>query len=329
MKKAALFVVTNLVSVLVLLALLEGAVRVFIPEIGPIGTDKTLINKLVFGGRGGLARNASGTNNGALVQTTKRRIIKYERPYDSALKSLLFVGDSVTMGLGVDPDSSFAGLLSARMDSFNVVNTALIGYNASDYRAIADSFLSFRSPLKEDRKKVDRLVAFWCLNDIYKDIPPSTVPGGMTRKVGAGVLPFIRRHFMLYQFLKNTFFDRSESYFKHDAFYYARVGLFYQHSLRMMREMKKFTDKDGVEFQVVLLPYEYQLRDEIPVDSVNAPQELFKEDLKAMDINVFDGLEYMRNQPGDPKDFFLYGDGIHFSKAGHRVFTEYVLSEVF
>lgn len=328
MKKAVLIVLTNVATVVGLLLLIEGAVRVFVPQIGPIGTDKSLIDHLVFAGRGGLARNASGTNNGALVRTTKRRIISYEKPYDSSLNSILFVGDSVTMGLGVEPDSSFAGLLSASLDSVNILNTALIGYNATDYRAVADSFLNRRSPLKEDRKKIERVIIFWCLNDIYGDMPLPSVPGGLVRKLGSDALPLIRRHFMLYQFLKNAFFDRSQSYYQHDAFYYARVGRFYQYALRMIRELHEMCEEKGVAFEVVVMPYEYQLRRELPVDSLRAPQDLFITDLRAMDVTVFDAFEFMRNEAETPKEFYLYGDGIHFSKAGHRAFTRYVVDEV-
>ena len=328
MKKAAFIFLTNLASVIALLLLIEGAVRVFVPQIGPIGTDKSLIDRLVFAGRGGLARDASGTNNGALVRTNKRRIIDYEKPYDSSLNSILFVGDSVTMGLGVDPDSSFAGLLSASLDSVNILNTALIGYNAKDYRVVADSFLNRRSPMKEDRAKIERVITFWCLNDIYGDKPPETVPGGRARRLGSGVLPFIRRHFMLYQFLKNAFFDRSQSYFLHDAFYYARVGVFYQNSLRMMREVQELCDEKGIDFHVVMMPYEYQLREGVPTDSLYAPQELFLTDLRARGVDVYDAREFMQSQAEDPKELYLYGDGIHFSKAGHRVFSRYIKEEV-
>ena len=327
MRKNVKFVLINALSVIGLFALMEVGVRMIMPEIGPIGTEKTLINDGAFNGRGGLARNAEGTSNGALIQTNERRVIAYSRPYDSSLNSVLFVGDSVTMGLGVQPDSSFAGLLSNSLDSVNVLNTALIGYNGTDYKAVVDSFLSVKSPVKYERKNVDQVIVFWCLNDIYKDVPPSTIPGGMTRKVGAGVLPFIRRHIRLYQVLKNAFFDRSRSYYEHDAFYYAPDGQYYHHAILMLEKIQEICNEEGVSMQVVLLPYEYQLRTHLPADSLNIPQELFKKDLQTMNIPVTDALAFMRNK-GDSKKLYLYGDGIHFSNAGHRVFADWVLREV-
>ena len=311
-----------------ILGLVELGVRVFLPEIRPIGTEKTLIDDMLFNGRGGLAQNASGLNNGALVQTNDQRTIKYEKPYNAEFPSLLFIGDSVTMGLGVEPDSSFAGRLSAQLDSTNVLNTALIGYNGTDYKAVVDSFLSVKSPLKQGRKQIEEVLVFWCLNDIYRDVPLSTIPGALTRKVGAGILPFIRRHFRLYQFLKNGFFDRARSYYEHDAFYYAPVGSYYQFALKKLTEIQHICEEQEVGLQVVLLPYEYQLRRHLPIDSLNVPQEIFKKDLHALGIPVVDGLDFMRSQAGDSKKFFLYGDGIHFSDSGHRAFTEYMRGEV-
>lgn len=327
MKKTVLLILTNVLSVIGLFALMEVGVRMIMPEIGPIGTEKTLINDDAFNGRGGLAKNAEGTSNGALVQTDERRVIAYSRPFDSSLNSVLFLGDSVTMGLGVQSDSTFAGLLSGSMDSLNILNTALIGYNGTDYKAVVDSFLSVKSPLEYDWQNVEQVVVFWCLNDIYKDVPPSTIPGGMTRKFGAGILPFIRRHFRLYQVLKNAFFDRSRSYYEHDAFYYAPFGQYYQHAILMLEKIQKICNEQGVGLQVVLLPYEYQLRTHLPADSLNIPQKLFKKDLQARNIPVTDAFSFMRSM-GDSKELYLYGDGIHFSNAGHRVFAEWVLREV-
>lgn len=328
MKKVITLFIANVLTVVGFVALLEIGVRVFVPEIGPIGTEKTLINDFSFNSRGGLAKNAKGYNNGVLVYTDERRTIKYDKPYDPALNSVLFVGDSVTMGLGVEPDSTFAGLLATRVDSVNILNTALIGYNATDYEAVVDSFLNFRSPLKDERKKIERVMIFWCLNDVYRDVPISTIPGALTRKIGAGVLPFIRRHLRLYQFLKAALFDRSRSYYEHDAFYYARVGTYYQYALEKMGIIQELCKEQGVDLQVVLLPYEFQLRDHPEKELMNAPQELFKIDLGAMGITVLDGLEFMRNWPDDSEELFLFGDGIHFSKTGHRAFAAYVQAEV-
>ena len=60
---------------------------------------------------------------------------------DTTKKSWLILGDSVTMGIGAEADSTFAGILHSSLDSINILNPSIIGYNNIDYLNVYKYFV--------------------------------------------------------------------------------------------------------------------------------------------------------------------------------------------
>jgi lysophospholipase L1-like esterase len=56
-----------------------------------------------------------------------------------------------------------------------------------------------------------------------------------------------------------------------------------------------------------------------------APQKLVISELADLPINKYDCSLAFEFFDGDSEDLFLYGDGIHFSNAGHRLLAFYLL----
>ena len=324
MKKAFLVLTVNLATVVVIFLVLEGVVRLTHPDLGPIGTDGALLDDFVYGQTRGYNRNSSGTSNGAVFNIDERGLISYEKPYNRENPSVLLIGDSVTMGIGVDPDSSFAGILSKSLDTVNVVNPSLIGYASTDYQRLVHYFLANPRVVQLEKMDIQHVLLFWCLNDIYADLPPTAVPGGDVRRLGGEMLHHVRLNVRLYQVLKNMFFDRARSYYEYDELYYTPSGLYFQRAVSDLKKIKETCDKNGVPLTVILLPYEYQIRakDGVPID---LPQSVLKQAIEDPEFRILDLHEVLRSRPEASKALYLYGDGIHFSKTGHRVVAEYVL----
>lgn len=315
-RRILLVIVVNVMTVAVLLSGVEWGVRIFYPELKPVGTSAALIKDEAYGASRGLRPNATGKSNGALFRVDDKGMLSYARSYNPAQKSVLFLGDSVTMGIGVDPDSTFAGLMSQAMDTINVLNPSLIGYNVQDYRRLLKAWVA-----DDDRRTkygIEHVLLFWCLNDVYTDTVPLNEPGSIVRSIGGALLPWVRRHAMSYQWLKGMVTDRPAAYFLHDTALYDKDNALFIASMDLLADIQRLCQEKGVKLEVILLPYAYQLRDEAQAADF-IPQALMRDQLKARDIAVLDMLPYLRqSNQGGRESIYLWGDGIHFAPSGHR-----------
>ncbi|GAB5521436.1 MAG: hypothetical protein RhofKO_36870 [Rhodothermales bacterium] len=299
----------NVLAVLLLALVIEGGVRIAYPEIKPPGTSSTLIADSVYGTSPGLRPGVRGLSHGAMIEVDAQGFIQFDQPDTATAGTWLFLGDSVTMGIGVAPDSTFAGRFAAAADSIRVLNPSLIGYSVYDYAHVLSHMLNTIPHL-------DRVVVFWCLNDLYQ---PTTVdPNAAVRRRLSSVLTFLRQHVRTFIWAKHVLSDRPRTYLEHDARLYQNDVL-YSEALDTLTALHQMTVYHEAVFTVVLLPYEYQLRGGLYANR-NAPQTRLLTDLSAAGIAAVDAgslLNSLKAQDA-PSKFYLFGDGIHFSSQGHQ-----------
>ncbi len=310
--RAVRVVAVNVAIFILLCALVEGCVRLAHPELGPLGTEGTLIEAGRYGPTPGLRPGAAGTTNGAAVAVDRRGLWRYAaaRPGNPGW---LFLGDSVTMGLGVPADSTFAGRVVAAQDSLDVLNPSLIGYSSADYRRVLRAWLG-RADLP-----VRRVTVFWTLNDVYADLPVATAPQG-PRRVAPALHRFVLRHVRLYQWLRAALFDRPQAYYTHDrSFYVSDTTAHLRAALEDLTAMHRRSRESGVEMRVVLLPYAAQLG-----TGDRLPQQTMARLLAERGISSHDLLPAFEASP-EGRALYLYGDGIHLSAAGHRLVARALL----
>ena len=306
---------------LALLLLVEGAVRVTVPEITPVGTDKGLFADSVYADTPGPRPGASGLSNGArfsAMDAAGYGFWRYAGGHDPSRRSWLLLGDSVTMGIGVHPDSTFAGRLAHGLPEINVLNPSMLGYSGRDYAAIGRVLVpETGSPPFE----LSRVFVFWCLNDIYSSAGPLPDPDQTVRDVGGSFLSFARRHLHIYQFLKATLFDRPRRYWEYDSRLYR--GELVGRAAGDLGTIAALASERRIEVTVVLLPYEYQLR-QGGGDGLWGPQKRMSTRLRSIGIVPLDPSRYLLDRVDDPADLFLYGDGIHFSSRGHDLISRFL-----
>ncbi|HYE58401.1 MAG TPA: GDSL-type esterase/lipase family protein, partial [Rhodothermales bacterium] len=231
---------------------------------------------------------------------------------DTTRPGWLFLGDSVTMGSGVAPDSTFAGRVAAGQDALDVWNPSLIGYSSADYLRVLDTLIS--------RKRLRRVSVLWCLNDVYAGLPIPAGPQG-SRVLQSRWMGFVREHVFTYQWLKATLLDRQRAYYLHDRAYYLETDRHLRTAMEHLRRMADLTWARGLLFEVVLIPYEYQLR-----TGDAGPQRLLARLLRAQGVAVRDAWpDFAR--AGASRRLYLYGDGIHLSALGHRVMADVLLRQ--
>lgn len=311
-------IAVNALVTLALLAVIELTVRAVRPQISPLGTSKQLVADSVFGPVHGPAPMSTGISNGAAFSVDHRGFWKYASDTTTSARSAwLLIGDSVTMGIGVQPDSTFGGLLAARLSpDVEILNPSWIGYSSSHYRELVRHFLS--SPPLDER--IRRITIMWCLNDAYRGrqvVDEGARPSARFEPM----LNILRRNVYTYQWLKATFTDRPRRYFVHDSRLYDGPSL--SSAIADLRAIAEECERSGVTCDVVLLPYEYQIR-----ESIAEPQRTFADVIMDLPLPVHDPLPWMMERAEDSRSMYLYGDGIHFSENGHRLLAEYLLALV-
>lgn len=321
MRNVLRLVLYNLLAVVVLLVLLEGVVRIFIPEITPTGTDRRLFQDNVYGSSPGLRPETTGQSNGQRFTVNAHGFWAYTAGTNPKLDAWLLLGDSATMGIGVAPDSTFAGRLATIHDTVNVLNPSLIGYSSRDYVNILTSLLEQPSPAY---KQLKRVTVFWCLNDVYAGDPVSAEPGQQIRELSGSFLTFLRQHVHTYHWLKAVFFDRARTYFEHDERLYTDAPSNLGAAASDLTTLHQLAEQHDIRFEVVILPYAYQLRE----PNRTAPQDILATRLAERAIPFADALPFLQALPASPTDLYLYGDGIHFSTLGHKALASFVVERL-
>ena len=296
------------------------------PGINLSGTSANLVVDSLYNDSPGIRSDTIGTSGGVEKTTNDYHSWKYFKQVNSGIRRLLYLGDSVTMGISVENDSTFAGIVNNN-DSVRIVNPSLIGYSSKDYLNVFNSFV------EQNRfdLRFSSVVLFWTLNDLYSNYPDENQPGFSAGGFFNDVVNFFRHNSKAYHFLRNLFSDRSKAYYNYDRQFYTANNPLLSGSINNIRQISSVCDSLGVNLRVVLLPYEYQVRNYSESKSglsgqgIFYPQELMKEKLKGLNITVTDLREAFRDDYKDSRSYYLYGDGIHFNNKGHRLIATYLL----
>jgi hypothetical protein len=324
--KSLKIVVLDFAAAVVFLLLFEVFIRLCFPEIHPLGTDRALIIDPRYGSSAGLRPAAIGVSDGIQVHVDELGFWSYNSVADSSAQGWLLLGDSVTMGMGVEPDSTFAGRLAISDRNHRILNPSWIGYSSADYVNVALALLLEPRMSAKQRVHIEHVTVFWCLNDVYSDIGPGGHPGDVIRQSGAGALAFLQSNFRTYQWLRNLLFDRPATYLENDLQYYEAPRKQWSLAQRDLRTLRDICSRAGVMLDVVILPYLAQLRCRSESDFV--PQRVLTECLRELGIACYDPAPFIFTLKIDPKKLYQFGDGIHFSNQGHRIIFEFLKNNI-
>jgi lysophospholipase L1-like esterase len=312
-RKTVKYVLYNLLVVGIALILMEILVRFFLPQIQPQGTDRFILNETEYGNPVGLKPNSTGISNGKLVEVDKYGFRSTSVTIDTSKICWLFLGDSVTMGIGVDGDSTFAGILQNKFENINILNPSVIGWSVNEYLTAAKFFIV------ENRYnfKLSEVVLFYCLNDLYTGDLALEMPGGDIRTIFGDALRFLRMNSRLYIFIKNVFSDRSKAYFEYDNQFYNNTNELLTNAVKKINDINSVCADKGIKFIVVILPYEFQLRKECLL----TPHKFISDKLNSLRIKNYSAIDFFKKELPS-REYYLYADGIHFSGKGHRVLAD-------
>ncbi len=330
MKRYLLIILYNVVVIVIIFLLLEAAVRIFVPEITLSGTSANLVVDSLYDDSPGIKSNTIGFSGEVEKASNSYHAWKYFKPATGSIRKVLYLGDSVTMGISVENDSTYAGIINNSPDSQPVINPSLIGYSSNDYLNVFNVFVT------ENRFNLDfySVVVFWTLNDIYSNYPDENSSEFYGGSLLNDIINFFRHNSKAYHFLKNLFSDRPRAYYEYDRQFYSEDNPLLLSSIKNLEQISSACDTLGIKFLVVLLPYEYQLRSYNQNDNpanrkrIFYPQQLMKKKLARLNIRLIDLRNAFRDDYKNFGSYYLYGDGIHFNNKGHRVIAGFLEGEL-
>ena len=297
-----------------LLVFIELFIRICFPNIQPEGCDKKLMQDFVYGPSMGLVPNSQGVFFGKMIYTDQNRGRGNKHFFNKKKHSWLHLGDSVTMGVGVDDDSTFSALMAAEIDSLNILNPSLIGYSIIDYKNVVEHLIVHDS----NALKISHITLFYCLNDIYhlpfKKEPSSTYY----------FFEFLKTHYRTYIALKGIFFNRPKSIYEYDKSFYTKDSKELKKVVNTIIQIQELCVKNHIALNVVVMPYLSQL------NAAERPTKEYKILSEALNKNnnnppsLMDASTAFKKED-DYKKYYLYGDGIHFSSAGHLQIKNYYM----
>jgi hypothetical protein len=90
-----------------------------------------------------------------------------------------------------------------------------------------------------------------------------------------------------------------------------------------LKAIADLCSQHSLRCDVVLLPYEYQLRSNGDEDAF-LPQDILTRRLRSISVSVLDPGAYFKQLSPSPSELFLFGDGIHLSEKGHLLLANYL-----
>jgi lysophospholipase L1-like esterase len=312
MKKVAL-IIGSLTFCILVLFLFEIGIRLFKPEINNQDTELSLFRENAFGNSVGWKPNSSGISFGKQVLIDEYGFRKISSPakYNS---SWLIMGDSVTFGVGVDTQDLFVEKLQKNVPTVKLWNTSVVGYSLNNYKDVLNHFLA-------TRQDIQKVIMFFTLNDIYGYLNVNPVQYGYWKRISF----YLKQNSKFYMLSKNLLFDRSRTYFLHDFNLYNQSNPKFRKSMDIIDDMSSILKQKEIDFIVVLLPYEYQIR--MKRDDYLKPQKLVIDELERKNIPYIDAYDYLKKAVNDSRELYLYADAMHFSRIGHEAVFNLLMSK--
>lgn len=301
----------NILTVIVVLVAIEIGSHFVLAKIYSREFDYSLLAPNKYSTTNGLKENATGIVWGKQFHTDKAGRRKNKAAFDAKKKKWLFIGDSVTEGVGVDDTSTFSSLYADEFKEYNICNYSLIGYSSTDYVNVLTSVL-------ESNSNTELVTLFYCLNDVYGNSSIKELPVMAKQNIIGQLNGLLQNTCNTYKLIKLFFYQNSNRYFTYDWQFYNKDDNRFKQSMNDLRICDSLCNARNIYFNVVMLPYQSQLK-----DKNFAPQQLVKTFCESDSIEFSDAAEYLSKQ-ADINSLYLYADEIHFSDKGHRAVADFL-----
>lgn len=229
------------------------------------------------------------------------------KPGKSDKYRIAFLGDSLTLGWGVEFNDTFKAILEKELNK--KYPAEIINFGTGNYNTEQEVNFFIENGLKY---KPDKVVVFYFINDAEKTpvkskywyLGYSTLITFYWSKINSAISNLNP---------KKSFKEYYSDLYKDDnpGFLNARKAFL---------QLKKICEKNNIELQVVILPELHMIND-YPFKREHA---LVKNFLAANKIGCLDLQPYFKNIE-NPIDLWVSYDDAHPNKTGHKLIAEYSL----
>lgn len=273
--------------------------------------DSSIIQPNQFLDSDGLKPNASAVVWGKKFTTDKFGFRSTGKPFDKKKKTWLFIGDSVTQGVGVDDSSTYVSLIAKSVDSMNVLNCSMIGWSVYDYKNVIESLLAdSTNPLN-----ISRITVGWCLNDVYGKAKTNVLPAVGNKGWRSTVSAFLQEHCATYRLVKLYATQNSDHYFRYDMQFYRPVNPLLTAAVTTTNSIRSLCSSKDIELRVLSFPY----RSSLEKDKVEKSISEMK--FKNLSSDIKDAAQDIPT-----RNLYLFSDEIHFSSLGHHIIAPIILA---
>ena len=248
--------------------------------------------------------------------------------YKKDKNKIIFIGDSVLFGSGVNEEETFVGRLRKNDKNKSYINAAIIGNDISENL----------SDIKKNYKLFDNSNFFiiLTLDDIINN--KTTANKSEENEKDINLIQILKNNYFLnkinlflrtksytYLWLKGVVTKPSKRYFFESFDHYKdeeKINFFNT----KIGEIKNFEKSKDINIKFIILPYEYQTRNYCETKFL-LPQ---KKILKVFEERKIDYINLTKNfcNHSNPKKLYLNFDPVHLSIKGHGLVFKLIKNEI-
>ena len=239
--------------------------------------------------------------------------------YDNKPKKIIFIGDSVLFGSGVNEEETFVGKLRKANEDILFVNAGIIGNDISE--------------ILTDTKKNYELFndgyffVILTLDDIIHSEKDVVIDDEIEGEINfiqkykknyllSKINLFLRTKSYTYIWVKGIATKPSERYFLESFNHYGeekKMNFF----INKIDEINSFKNLKKIDMTFIIIPYEYQTRNQCE-ERFLLPQKKMMKIFKEKKITFINLTKKFCNY-SNPKKLYLNYDPVHLSVEGHRL----------
>ena len=223
-------------------------------------------------------------------------------------RRIMFLGDSLTLGWGVEKEQTFEHLLEARLNA--ITPTEIINLGIGNYNTTQELNLFIDKGAKYDP---DQVVLFYFINDAEPVPQKSRFPG-------LGNYRIVTFYWSRLKALKARLSD-STGFKEYYSGLYREGSEGWARSKAALLQLKQLSREQGFDLRVVLLPEFHEL-----VDYTFSKEHAIVTDfLRANEIPVLDLAPKFRNER-EPQTLWVSMDDAHPNARAHRMIADYTIN---
>jgi len=217
---------------------------------------------------------------------------------------IIFIGDSLTFGWGVEQEDTFQYLLEESLN--NQFPVEIINFGTGNYNTEQEVNLFFDKGLKY---KPDKVVVFYFINDAEVTPEKSTF-------WFLGYSEFISFYWSRINIMLNNYFP-STNFKEYYSALYNEDQEGWKRSKKAFLELKNICQKEGIQLQVVLLPELHDTKNQVFKDVYDKVSTF----LSNNDIEYVNLADLFENQENE-MDLWVNYDDAHPNKLAHKKIAE-------